>query len=148
MHIVKILSLAINLQDKAELFSASVRLQSVATGLQRIIDRQQMEERATENFKWMGNLVGQMDWDSQHYHQREHPELCLIATKLRPRFYEALLRFRIPFDAKFSEGIYETLKSYGGKVQLEVEELRQAHQIFESMATDILTELQYAYSRQ
>ena len=138
------MSLTGNLQDEAELFSASVRLQSVAIGLNKIIDGQQIEGREQENFEWAGNLVGQMDWNSKHYHQREHPELCVMATRLRPRFYDALLRLRIPFDAKFSEGLYDTLKSYGKKVQLGTEKLRQAHQVVQSMATDTLTELQYA----
>ena len=63
-----------NLQDEAELFYASVRLQSVATGLKKIIDGQQIEEREAENFEWCENLLRQMDWNSEHYNEREHPE--------------------------------------------------------------------------
>jgi len=134
-----------DVQREGKLLSISTRLQSVAIGLNKIIDGQQIETSETENFEWAGNLFGQMDLDSEHYRRREHPELCVIATELRPKLYEAILKFKIPFDAKFSEGLYETLKSYGRKVQLKTDRLRQACQIFQSMGNDILTGIQCSY---
>ncbi|HIH13294.1 MAG: hypothetical protein J4469_05130 [Candidatus Aenigmarchaeota archaeon] len=136
-----------NLQYEAELFAASSRLQSVATGLNAIIVGQQIDVGEQEHFEWAGSLMGQMDWHSDHYHQKEHPELGVIATRLRPNFYGTLCRLRIPFNTTFSEGLYETLKSRGEKVKLGTEELIQAHQVVQSLATDTLTKLRYAHGR-
>ncbi len=130
-----------DLQDIAELFCTSVRLQDAATGLKKIIDGQQISSRDAEDFEWAGNLLGRMDWNSEHYEKGEHPELSLIATDLRPTFYRTITMYKIPFDAKFSEDFYETLKSYGKTVKLGRTELRQAHQIFESLAAYTLNEL-------
>ena len=79
------------LNDISELFSASCKLQSTAGGLQKIVDKQQIEENETRNLEWAGNLIGQLDFNSKHY-SKEHPELCVIATKLRPLFYRTLLK--------------------------------------------------------
>jgi len=132
------------LEDISELFSASCKLQSVADGLQKIIYQQKVGEDETKNLEWAGNLIGQLDFNSKYY-SKEHPELCVIATKLRPLFYRTLLKLKIPLKTKFSEGIYETLKSYGRKVNLSGEELGQTCQIFKSLARDTLTELQCSY---
>ncbi|MEK6893151.1 MAG: hypothetical protein AABX07_03015, partial [Nanoarchaeota archaeon] len=86
-------------------------------------------------------------WHSKHYRKKEHPELCVIATELRPSFYKALQKLGISFDRRFFEGVYETLKSRGRKLRLNTEELRYAHRIFQSMADDTLTKLQYVYGR-
>jgi hypothetical protein len=139
------MSLARNLQDDAERFSASVRLQSVASGLKRILDGQPIDEREAEDFEWGAHILGRMDWNSSHYRQKENTELCVMATRLRPIFYGALMKSRIPFDESFSEAIYTTLLSYGKKMPLGREELQQAQQLFQSMASTTLTELQYAH---
>ena len=109
------------------------------------INQQEIDESETKNFEWAANLVSEMDWNSTHYHNREHQELCVIATRLRPNFYETLRRLRVPFDAEFSEGIYEILKSSGKKIQLKIEEFEQAYQLVQLMARDNLTELQCSY---
>ncbi len=132
-----------NLKKEIELLVVSSRLQSVATGLKKIINKRQVDKIEEENFDWVRNLTGQMDWNSEHYHKKEHPELCVIATELRPLFYKALLKSRIKFNPKFSEGIYEILKSYGRKVLLSQDSLEQTYQIYQTMATDILTGLSY-----
>ena len=136
------MSLDGNLQDDAELFAASVRLQSVATGLNGLLDGKTVDERDIESFGWAGNLVGQMDLNSEHYRKSEHPELTVIATRLRPRFYGALLKHAVLYGPSFSDGVYETLVSFGRNVRLNTKELGQACQVIQSMATDILAELQ------
>lgn len=133
-----------NLEDFGKSFSAHCKLQFAAGGLQKIANKQPVNQNETTNLGWAGNLVGQMDLSSSHY-SKEHPELCVTATKLRPLFYRTLLKLKIPFEANFSEKMYETLKSCGRKVSLSKEELGQTHQIFESMAKDSLTELQCKY---
>ena len=126
-------------KEYTELFCASTRLQSVAIGLREIIEGQENAERG--NFEWGANMLGQMDWNSKHFLKRENPELCVIATELRPKFYETILKLGIPFNKSFSERIYETLRSCGKRVQLRTEELKQAYQMFQSMADDTLAEL-------
>lgn len=93
------------LQDEVELLSVSSRLQLVADGLKKIINGQQPEKTEMEYFSWAGDLTGEMDWNSKQY--QKHPELCVIATILRPKFYGALIKLGIPFDAGFFEGLYE-----------------------------------------
>ena len=132
------------LSDEAELFSASCKLQYAASGLQKIIGQQQMEEEETKNLEWAENLIGQLDYNSGHY-SKEHPELCVIATKLRPLFYRTLLKFKIPSGVKFSEVLHETLKSYDKNVNLSVKELNQVYQIVQTIARDTQIELQCSY---
>jgi hypothetical protein len=131
-----------DLREEAGLFVASSRLQSVADGLKKIIDGWQIELSETGNFDWVRDLTGQLDWNSDYYGRGEHLELFVMATRLRPIFYEALFKFRVPFGERFSEGVYETLKSYGRNVQLSREGLKQACDVYQEMATSILTELQ------
>ncbi|MBU1129514.1 MAG: hypothetical protein KJ949_02700 [Nanoarchaeota archaeon] len=134
----------INLQEEVKLFCASSKFQSISTGLGKIIEGQKINKEEKEIFEEVGNLFGQIDLDSKYY-MKEHPELCVIATELRPEFYKTLLNLKIPFNQNFSERIYNTLKSYGKNMQLKREELNQMYKLFETMSTNIITKLQYAY---
>lgn len=125
----------IDLLDEATLFAVSVRLQSVASDLKKIIDGQEAE---IKHFEWTGSLVSQMDWNSK-YHNR-NPELCVIATKLRSQFYSTLSRYGISSRDQFSDRLYEILKS-PTDIQPEDKNLELAYNIIRSMATKILNEL-------
>jgi len=107
----------------------SSKLRTIATGLLKIITEQPIDEIETKNFEWGANLIGQVDWDSEHY--GKHPELSVIATKLRPDVFKI-------FNAIPFEGIYQTLKSQGEKVPLSKEELMQTYEGFMLIATNIL----------
>jgi hypothetical protein len=142
MKDIIVMSLIVNMQEDAELFESSVRLQDVATGLKKIIEGQQIEE--TRSFDWVRDFTRQIDFDSEHYHENKAPEVCVRATRLRPFFFGALSKLRLPWNPKLLERVYDTLNSYGKKVLLFRDELEQARQIYQTMATDILTKLQYA----
>ena len=74
-------------------------------------------------------MIKKLDWDSKHY--GKHPELSIIATELRPEFYDI-------FNTEYLDRIYQTLKSQGKKVPLSKEELMQAYEGFALMATNVL----------
>lgn len=140
MHLTK------NMKE-GEYFAASLGLSNIAAGLERIMHGQQIQKEEKESFGWGAGLLGEMDWHSKHYRKKEHPELCVIATELRSNFYKALQNLEIPFNRRFFEDVYQTLKSCGKKVMLNAGELKYAHRIFKSMADDTLTKLQYAFGR-
>jgi hypothetical protein len=128
-------------QNRARLFDVSSRLQSVATGMRKMAFRQSFNLAETINFPWVGDLIGQLDWNSDHYN-KEHPELTITATSLRPKFYSAIKNLKIRFDARFSECLYQALKSYGEINFLRDKELRQAYELIQTLATGTLDELQ------
>lgn len=132
--------MSVTLQDDAELFMASARFQSVASGLKKIIDGQKIEGTEAEHLSWTGDLTGRMDWISQQ--GSEHPELSVLATRLRPTYYSALLRVGVPYSDTFSQRLHETLQSGGRDNHLNTEELARAHLVYQEMATCILSYLQ------
>ena len=113
------------LDDISELFVSASKLQSAATGLRKLVDEQINSKDETENIKWAEEIVREMDWNSKDY--KPNPDLCVIATRLRPLFYKELLKLKIPVIPKFSEAREEFYK------------------IFEFMAEDIQTALQCSY---
>jgi hypothetical protein len=135
------MSLKRNLRYEAELFLASSRLQSVASGLKKIIDGKEVND--SKNFCWAGDLTARMDFNSKYFQEKE--ELCVIATRLRPKFYEAILKFEIPFDSNFSDNLYETLNSGCNRIELKDNELRQAYQLYQGIASSILNDLRNAH---
>lgn len=130
------------LQEWSKFFVISSRLESVARGLQKIIDGQKIDESESRNFAWVGDLIGQMDDKSKYYNPEEHPELSVIATQLAPKFYGALIRFDLPYNKDFSKRLSKTLKSYGKEVKLGKKELIKAQQVYQEMAESILIDLQ------
>lgn len=134
-----------SLQDEAELFSASMNLQYVASGLDKIINRTQIDENEAKNFEWAGYLTEEIVGSANPFHEKKQLELYEIAIILRPKFYEALSCFRIPFYVDLSERLCATLKSGGTDVRLGTEELREIRQAYQSMATGILNYLQHAH---
>ncbi|MBU3912881.1 MAG: hypothetical protein KKE50_02190 [Nanoarchaeota archaeon] len=134
----------LDMEREAELSSASSQLQTVATGLQKLIDGKDLEDREREELNRFGNLFGQVDWMSGHYRRKEHPELCVIATRLRPVFYRACVKSTVPFDRDYSEKIYKTLKSAGRELALSPQELQQAQIVFHAMSEEISSSLQAA----
>lgn len=118
-----------NLGKDMESLSISTKLQSIATGLQKIINHQPIKKDDKEKFEWGANLLGQIDWESKHY--GKHPELSVIATELRPEFYDI-------FNTEYLERIYQTLKSQGKKVLLSKEELMKTYKGFALIATNVL----------
>ena len=134
-----------DMKDEVELLSASSRLQTVATGLKKLIDKELLENTERDELTRLGELFGQIDWDSEHHKRNEHPELSVIATQLRPTFYRKLTELKVPFDKDYSERVYQTLKSAGRKISLSPHELVQVQQVFQLMSYEILSGLQYTH---
>lgn len=129
----------LDLQDRAELFSASVKLQDVATGLKQLIEGQPTKK--TENVDWVRKLIGRIYRGSEQYQRGEHPEMENIAANLRPLFYRTLLQLEITFDPVLFERVYEQFDSPGTAAHLPKEALEQAYRLYQRMATGLLTEL-------
>ncbi len=132
-----------DLLDKAELINTSLKLHSIIRGLKKISHRKRVGREDTKYFEWGADLLGQIDWSSEHYAKMEHPEMSVIAARLRPGFYEALLNHGISSSAGFSERIYRTLKSRGREIQLEPEELEQTYRVFDFIADRITIRLNH-----
>ena len=131
-----------DMRIEAELLSAASRLQTVATGLKKIIGGELLEDRERDGLDSFGDLFGEIDWRSKHYKRHENPELSAMATRLRPIFYGKIIELKVPLDADYSERVYQTLKSAGRKVALSPPELVQVQQVFQLMSDKILSGLQ------
>jgi hypothetical protein len=131
-----------NMKREKEFFSSSIKLQAVATGLKKLLDGNPLDPFEIKGFDYMGDLFGELDWESRHYKKEEHPELSAIATELRPFFYKAILVKKINFVPGYSRRIYQNLKSAGEEKSLSYEEIFQVQGIFQFMADNALRELQ------
>lgn len=118
-----------DLQKQAELISISHKLDSVAEGLLKIINETSLNDEEKEDFEWVGNLVGQIDEKSKHY--EKYPELSVLATELRPEFYEK------PIGGYLNK-VYTTLKSKGENIPLSKRELNQSYTDFLVISSKIL----------
>jgi hypothetical protein len=130
-----------DMQVRSELFLHHQKLRTVSDGLSKLINGRHLTAFERNIFDYMGNLFGQIDWKSEHYEKNEHPELSVIATRLRPFFYEAV-GDRFFQNSKYLEGIYKTLKSGGEEKVLSQEELYKTQQIFELMIKNISLQAQ------
>ena len=135
------MDLAEDLRRSSELFDVSLRLQSVANGLGRMIDGLNIQGHGDENFGWGAYLLGQMDTSSEHYARREHLGMLVLETSLKPYFYKALQNARVEFNSELSKKVYETLQ-FPDRNSLNMEELQKVKQIFELMGRYVLNELQ------
>lgn len=133
-----------NLLDQAELIKTSSKLYSIVIGLNKISHMEKVWEEDTKYFEWGADLLGQIDWSPEHYAKMEHPEMSVIAARLRPGFYEALLNRGISPRGEFFEKVYKTLKSRGRETQLEPEELEQTSQILSYIAEMITIRLNHS----
>jgi hypothetical protein len=133
-----------NLKEESDFFVANAKFQDAARGLQLILEGKLVSLDLQESFDWVRDLTGQIDFDSKYYNASESSEVCVRTTKLRPFFFEALSKLKLPWNPGLLERAYETLSSYGKKVLLSTEELKQVHNIYQTMATDILTKIQYS----
>lgn len=131
------------LQDLAKLFEASSRFQTVASELLKIINNPELTCDESKTFDWVANLLGQIDWDSEPYKQETFTGLTVLATELRPLFYQSLVRLDINSGRFFLDRVYDALKTYGKNCQLSANELNQAQQLFQCMATDILVQFSH-----
>ena len=127
---------------RAESSIACSQLRTVADGLSRIIGNQPLESRESKGLASFADLFGEIDWHSEHYKRKEHPELCIKSTTLRPLFYETILDLKCPLDADYSERVYRMLKSSGKENTLSHPEMLKIRDVFNSMSDKILSSLQ------
>ncbi len=101
-----------DLNEHAKLFEISIRLSSAHQGLQRLIREGEVDASDKNYLQWVGKLWGQMDWDSPNY--RSDESMAVIATELRPYFFDALTREkRVYEDHELSE-IRDSLENGNG----------------------------------
>ena len=127
------------LNENAILFAASCTFQDAAEGLGKILHGEELTAAERRSLGWAGTLVGQMDWNCLHYGRR--PDVAALATELRPRFYQYLLKQRVQFDEDLSGRAYNMLKS-PDTVDLHPEEVGQFQEVFRSLASDIMAGFQ------
>lgn len=130
------------LQEEVNLFEWSSKLNFVVSGLQKIINGEKIDDIEKETFEWAGKLIGQIDLDSEHYKNMESPELCCVATQLRPKFYQAIIENQIEFNDELSERIYETLRSGGKNINLSKQELENICQVYKTISESLIAKLQ------
>ena len=129
------------LEGWGKLFEAGVKLQDVARGLKKIIACEDLTLSEEKTMSWAGDLLGQIDWNSEHYNKEGSSGIVVLATQLRPSFYLRLHELRIPFDDEYFNRAHLTLKSLGKK-GLNAEEIPKFQELFQKMANSISNYLQ------
>jgi len=137
--------------EEPELFVASTKLQYAVDILEGLSKNRKLmpNEKEKEHLRWCGNLIEQVDWNSDAFRNRkEHEEnarfcdMCCIATSVRPYFYRELIRIRNPslLERGFLDRLYFTLKSGGEEIMLTTEELTQARGLIQGISKRLLEE--------
>lgn len=101
-----------DLNGHAKLFETSVRLSSARQGLQRLIREGEIDANDRRELQWAGKLWGQMDWDSPSY--RSDESMAVIATILRPYFFDALIHEKRSYGDDELNEIRHSLDSGNG----------------------------------
>ncbi len=70
-----------------EMWTTSAKLLRTYNSLEELMTGKELTKRKEEDLKWTGDLIGRIDWNSQYY-EKSPTEITLIATKLRPYFFE------------------------------------------------------------
>jgi hypothetical protein len=130
-----------DLDEYAETFVISTRMQEVARALDSIMGGKTLETRPAV-LDWVAEVTGQIDFDAPINNPGISPEIKVVATRLRPLFFELLSQLRIPNGSAFLGQTYKTLKSYGARVVLSREELMQARELYGVIGQNLLVSLQ------
>jgi hypothetical protein len=135
------MSVDIYSEGSAKLFSAGVKLQTVATGLKKIIENINLNSSEKKAMTWAKSLLEQMAWHLEDYEKQKNFKMVVLATHLRPGFYHELFKLRIPFDNNYSKRAYQTLQTFG-ETGLEAREMTKFQNLFQQMSNSILGFLQ------
>jgi len=99
-------------------------------------------------FEFLGNLFEQMDMESEAFKSREHPELSVEATRMRPFFYNALSELKIT-EPRFIKEVYPIFKSVNKKSDLKTGDVSKIEGILHSMTSQCMSKTatsSYVYS--
>jgi hypothetical protein len=121
------------MEKEAQYLCASVRFNNAVEMLRKLNEGIGLYSIEQEEFKKLGDLFGEIDWELKDSEKEKHPELCVRATYLRPLFYQSVLETGVP-NERFAINLYQTLKSGGEQVNLSSEEIIRAQEIFVLMS--------------
>ena len=117
-----------DLQKQALDFSVSHKLRNIAESLEKLAGGEDLNESDLGNFKWGKELIAQI----KSY--EPHPELSVLATELKPRFYRL-------FGINQLGIVYNILTNYKQQ-NPSAEALIQISNGFQELSTQKLRELQ------
>ena len=127
-----------DLPEFARLFVTSARLTNVQEGLQKLMRNEPLDAHENESLGWAEDLWGQLDWDSPSYKSRV--DMCVMATTLRPYFFQALIREGVPYSQEALDKIGSSLQPRENK-PLSSSELGLASRIFGYIGNSVFTRL-------
>lgn len=123
--------------EKAEMFAVSARLTTTSSCLEKIAEGS-LTDTEKELLGWAGSMLGRVDWHSPYHETSDFSEV--LATSLRPGFYGAFIKMRLPPNRDFLDRLYNTLVSKGEKQELSEKELITAKELLKRMSDYALNE--------
>lgn len=104
------------LDEISETFVQGSNLQFAAESLDKMLSGEKLDTRQIEILRWAGILWGQMEWNSKHFNAepivRKYGNLAVVATSLRPLFYQKVEQLNIPLTKDYSERVYQALRFF------------------------------------
>ena len=129
-----------NLNDRAELFSRSIRLATAHTSLEKIASGEKLNSKERQRLRWTASLIADADRDSSYY--GETTLNCVEQTTFAADFYKTLSNLGYKFRPSFLDNFYLLLK-FGGDGVIPESELKEGKELIKRMADDALVKLQY-----
>jgi hypothetical protein len=120
-----------DLLTKAELFATSAKLVTTFSCLEKMAGGE-LTDIEKEVLGWAGGMISGVDWDSPHYEKSDFS--AVLATTLRPGFYDAFIKMKLLPNRNFLNRLYNTLESKGEKQELSERELVVAKEVLKRMS--------------
>lgn len=133
-----------NLKEQSKIMVLISDFSSVAESLENILrgdNPQTMREK--EILRTTGDLFRHIDWGSEDYcSPNSNPRLVVLATELRPLFYEHMKSLGIYLgDRRYFEGVYNLLNSSGQENSFDSERLGKTIELFRSVTKSLRCKL-------
>ncbi len=126
-------------RERTELYLTSIKLSTVSIGLENLIRKKGLNEHERLSFEKFSSLLCKLDYDSPY--QNRSTASVVLATSIRPYFYEALMEQRGWSDRQFLDKFYLTLESKGEEPLLSRKELESASKLCYLMCRKILSDI-------
>lgn len=142
--------------ETSRIFEASSKLQSTASLLVKIAEKQDLSEGEANLLVWSGRFLSEVDWSfSDKTKEDTSGSFALQATAIRPTFYSSLISTASHFRnaglkseqqiANFLHKVYKLLLQGGVVAETESKltkrELKLAHDFFSGMSRNLLIQL-------
>lgn len=135
----------VEMERERDILALSSKLKTAATGLKKLLNGEELVDYEKREIAYAADLLGQIDWDSKQYRGHMHPELSVIATRLRPMFFKRFVEAGIPSRGGYYDRLCDVLRS-SGRVNKESRwEYELIRKVLQSVSDEILSGLQYTH---